>query len=95
MEQNRALLVLPDQDVLNGLYGERILELDEKLYNYDARKYNGYLLASQGEADMDYVIANTRILHFCGKRKPWNKAYVGRFGVLYKHYMQLAARCMG
>ena len=94
VEQNRALLVLPDQDVLNGLYGERILELDEKLYNYDARKYNGYLLASQGEADMDYVIANTRILHFCGKRKPWNKAYVGRFGVLYKHYMQLAARCM-
>ena len=95
VEQNRALLVLPDQDVLNGLYGERILELDEKLYNYDARKYNGYLLASQGEADMDYVIANTRILHFCGKRKPWNTAYVGRFGVLYKHYMQLAARCMG
>ena len=38
--------------------------------------------------------ANTAILHFCGKRKPWNKAYVGRFGVLYKHYMQLAARCM-
>ena len=95
VEQNRALLVLPDQDVLNGLYGERILELDEKLYNYDARRYNEYLLASQGEADMDYVIANTRILHFCGKRKPWNKAYVGRFGVLYKHYMQLTARCMG
>ena len=95
VEQNRALLVLPDQDVLNGLYGKRILELDEKRYNYDARRYNEYLLASQGEADMDDVIANTRILHFCGRRKPWNKAYVGRFGVLYKHYMQLAARCMG
>lgn len=93
VEQYRALLVLPDQDVLNGLYGERILELDELLYNYDARRYNEYLLASQGEADMDYVLANTRILHFCGKRKPWNKAYVGRFDVLYKHYMQLAARC--
>lgn len=94
VEQNRPLLVLPDQDVLNGLYGERILETDELLYNYDARRYNEYLLSSQGEADMDYVLAHTRILHFCGRRKPWNKAYVGRFGVLYKHYMQLAARCM-
>lgn len=94
VQSHRQVLVLPDQDVLNGLYGSRILELDELTYNYDARKYNEYLLASQGEADMDYVIANTRILHFCGKRKPWNKAYFGRFGVLYKHYMQLLRRCM-
>ena len=39
-------------------------------------------------------MAHTAVLHFCGKRKPWNKAYVGRFGVLYKHYMQLTARLM-
>lgn len=95
VEQNRPLLVLPDQDVLNGLYGHRIMELDEKIYNYDARRYNEYLLASQGKADMDYVIANTLLLHFCGKKKPWNKSYYGRFGALYKHYMQLCARFMG
>ncbi len=94
VEKNRQLLVLPDQDVLNGLYGERILAVDERLYNYDARKFSEYLLASQGEADTDWIIANTRILHFCGKKKPWNKGYMGRFGLLYKHYMQLTRRLL-
>ncbi len=90
VEKNGKVLVLPDQDVLNSLYGERILALDELLYNYDARKFSEYVLASQGLADTPWVMANTCILHFCGKRKPWHKGYVGRFGLLYKHYMRLA-----
>lgn len=94
VKKNHQLLVLPDQDVLNGLYGERILPLDECLYNYDARKFSEYLLASQGGHDVSWVMAHTVILHFCGKKKPWNKAYAGRFGMLYKHYMQLTARCL-
>lgn len=90
--KNRQLLVLPDQDILNGLYGSRILPLDECLWNYDARRYNEYLLASQGERDVGWVMRSTSILHFCGRRKPWNASYRGRFGALYKHYMQLTAR---
>ena len=92
VKKYRQLLVLPDQDVLNALYGERILPLDECLYNYDARFFNEYLLASQGERDAAWTMENTVILHFCGKKKPWNRAYPGRFGMLYKHYMQLTAR---
>ena len=87
------LLLLPDQDILNGLYGEYILPVDESLWNYDARKYNEYLIASSGEKDMDWVMRNTAILHFCGKRKPWHKDYHGRFSALYKHYRNLAERC--
>ncbi|MGN0760178.1 MAG: glycosyltransferase family 8 protein [Candidatus Ventricola sp.] len=90
VRENRARLVLPDQDILNGLYGERILPVDEYRWNYDARRYSQYLMASQGVMDMDWVMANTSILHFCGKRKPWKPAYSGRFAALYKHYMHLS-----
>ena len=95
VEANRARLVLPDQDILNGLYGERILPMDEYRFNYDARRYNQYLLASQGELTMDWVMEHTAILHFCGKRKPWKKDYTGRFAALYKHYMHLSALYAG
>ena len=93
VKKNRQLLFLPDQDILNGLYGERIVPVDESLWNYDARKYNEYLIASSGEKDMDWVMRNTAILHFCGKRKPWHKDYHGRFSALYKHYRNLEERC--
>lgn len=91
VQENKAFLLLPDQDILNGLYGESILPVDETRYNYDARKYQEYLLASQGEKDLDWVMQNTALLHFCGKRKPWN-AHIGRFAALYKHYAALEAR---
>jgi len=92
VKENRALLVLPDQDVLNGLYGQHILALDEQLYNYDARKYREYLLLSSGEHDKTWVMEHTAILHFCGKKKPWRSGYSGRFSMLYRHYMHLASR---
>ena len=92
VEENRSILILPDQDVLNGLYGARILPIDECLYNYDARKYREYLLASQGQKDMRWVAAHTAVVHFCGKKKPWNSRYRGRFALLYRHYMQLTRR---
>lgn len=89
VEKNAHLLVLPDQDVLNALYADSILPLDERRFNYDARHYSEYLVASQGECDMAWVTQNTRILHFCGKRKPWKKSVTGRFLALYRHYMVL------
>lgn len=90
VHENRQLLVLPDQDVLNALYGEQILPLDELRYNYNARKYREYLLTTQGKADINWVMANTCILHFCGKVKPWKKTCRSRFAALYRHYMHLA-----
>ena len=86
------ILLLPDQDVLNGLYGGQILGVDDSLWNYDARRFDRYLLLSQGERDMDWVMDHTAILHFCGKRKPWNHSYQGRFSALYKHYQRLVER---
>ena len=85
-------LLLPDQDILNAVFGSRTLELDDYLWNYDARNYSTYLLRSGGVCDMDWVMGNTGILHFCGNTKPWQAGYIHRFGILYKHYMQINRR---
>lgn len=74
-------LVLPDQDILNAVYGRRILEVDDSMWNYDARNYNNYLLRSAGVCDIDWVMKNTSILPFCGRSKPWQKGYIRRFGI--------------
>lgn len=86
IEKNRLKLILPDQDIINTLYSKQIKCLDEKLYNYDTRYYNYYRIISNNICDMDYIMRNTVILHFCGKRKPWHKGYSGKFHSLYKHY---------
>ena len=89
---HRMELVLPDQDLLNLLYSEQILELDDAIWNYDARNFNNYFLRSGGTQTTDWVMQHTAILHFCGKAKPWKPRYRHRFGILYKHYQQLADR---
>ena len=88
-------LLLPDQDLLNAMYGDRILSLDDSIWNYDARNYNNYLLRSAGEQNIAWVMSHTSILHFCGKAKPWKPNYFYRFGLLYQHYIQLARRDWG
>lgn len=82
-------LLLPDQDMLNSLFGVQVLALEDVIWNYDARDYHGYFITSGGRADVDWVMSHTAILHFCGKAKPWREGYRYRFGVLYKHYEQL------
>ena len=90
--EHSASLLLPDQDILNAMYGNQILEVDDAIWNYDARNYNSYLLRSSGKADLDWVISHTAILHFCGRAKPWKPGYPYRFGILYKHYEHLTER---
>ena len=93
--EHKKGLVLPDQDILNALYGEKILPLDDTVWNYDARNYSRYLLRSSGKADMHWIISNTAILHFCGRAKPWKPGYPYRFGILYKHYEHLTESYFG
>lgn len=85
-------LILPDQDVFNFLYGVHTKQVPDELWNYDVRNYSTYLLNSQGQYDMDWLLKNTAILHFCGKKKPWKTMYPKRFIMLYRHYMTLASR---
>ena len=90
--EHKKELLLPDQDILNALYGDKTLPLDDTLWNYDARNFSTYLLWSGGACTLDWVMQNTAVLHFCGRSKPWQAGYFRRFGVLYKHYIQLTRR---
>lgn len=89
VREHASTLLLPDQDLLNSLYGSRVLPLEDVIWNYDARDYLGYQLVSGGRVDLDWIMAHTAILHFCGRAKPWRPDYRYRFGILYKHYQQL------
>lgn len=80
-------LILPDQDLFNSLYGQYVQEIPDELYNYDTRFYRVYLLNSNQEYNLDWIFANTKILHFCGKKKPWKHSNPGIFNSLYKYFM--------
>lgn len=90
VREHSAELLLPDQDVFNCMYGACTKQVDDVIWNYDARRFSAYLLNSNGKCDMDWVMQNTVILHFCGRQKPWKSTHSSRFSALYKHYIQMA-----
>lgn len=89
------VLLLPDQDVLNALYGQDIKSVPDELYNFDTRKGQVYETISFGKWTTDWVIKHTVILHYCGRDKPWLvKKNAGRYTALYKHYFHIAQRLL-
>lgn len=92
IEKKGRLLLLPDQDVLNALYGHKTYQIPDQIYNYDARYNVLYFARSSGLWNLDWVIEHTVFLHFCGRDKPWKADYRGRYAALYKHYQQQVKR---
>lgn len=92
IEKYDHFLVLPDQDILNYLYGKYALTIPEERWNYDARMYGKYFTRSLSKHDLHWVMANTSILHFCGKPKPWDKKHDNRFTALYLSYQKRVAQ---
>lgn len=92
VEDHKLELILPDQDVFNTIYGHQTLPLDDAVWNYDARNFALYLLRSSGVYDLNWIMKNTAILHFCGKSKPWSTNVPKIFTALYAHYANLADR---
>ncbi|WP_125581956.1 glycosyltransferase family 8 protein [Levilactobacillus cerevisiae] len=92
IEQHESELILPDQDILNFLYGLEILEIPEEIWNYDTRKYLVYQTRSLNQHDIHWVMANTAILHYCGTPKPWVPGSDSKFTGLFLHYQQQVHR---
>jgi lipopolysaccharide biosynthesis glycosyltransferase len=92
IQEHGNMLLLPDQDILNYLYGKYAIEIPDEKWNYDARMYTRYLTASLGERDIHWVMENTVVLHFCGKPKPWDKKHDNRFTGLYLDYLKKTNR---
>jgi len=83
IEKHRSKLILPDQDVISGLYGPEIQLLDANRYNMTERIF---ALHPDSEAwlDLDWVRDHAVIIHYCGRNKPWKPGYVGSLGQFYK-----------
>lgn len=79
IKKRKNLLVLPDQDIISGLYGSRIYaryNMTEWLYQMHAPFETGF--------DLDWVWNNSVIIHYCGRNKSWKENYVAQLDVFYK-----------
>lgn len=94
VEHHASTLFLADQDVLNALYGDRILPLDAKVYNCDERVYRR-LQKKFGDAGAQAVVKQeTCILHYDGKYKPWKPNYKGELIRFYPHASRYSSRLL-
>ena len=82
IRERKNLLVLPDQDIISGLYGRRIYALDPFRYNMTERLFQAHAPFDM-ELDLDWVRKNSVIIHYCGRNKPWKKHYLGQLDVFY------------
>lgn len=77
-------LMLPDQDVISGLYANKILPLDPYIYNMTEKMLNqNYFIPY---IDEKWIEDNSVIIHYCGKNKPWKKNYKGKLNKYYEFY---------
>lgn len=83
IEKKRSKLCLPDQDVISGLYGDKIVKLDTYIYNMTDRLYRRDRIFGK-HRNVEWYGEHSVIFHYCGKNKPWKEDYSGVFGEYYK-----------
>lgn len=77
---HEKLLILPDQDVISGLYHDKILPIEANIYNMTERMFALALLKGM---ETDWVCRHTAIIHYCGRNKPWKPLYRGKLDIFY------------
>lgn len=83
VNKNKYKLMLPDQDILSALYGDKVLLVDALIYNLGERGYNLYNLNNKNKIDLEWIRKNSAIIHYYGRNKPWHKNYRGELNVFY------------
>ena len=83
--ENKNKLFLPDQDILQGLYGDKVKQIDNLIYNLSDRTIRMHnLKVNTFKIDEKWVEDNCCIIHYFGKNKPWKDNYKG---ILKKFYL--------
>lgn len=84
IKKNKNNLMLPDQDVISGLYANKVLPLDPYIYNMTEKLLKQkYFLPHISKR---WIKDNSVIIHYCGRNKPWNKTYKGSLNEFYNYY---------
>ena len=83
IEKRKKMLILPDQDIISSLYGNKILALDTYKYNMTE---NLYMARSHFDKDLsiEWIRNNSVIIHYCGRNKPWKNNYIGQLDIFYR-----------
>jgi len=90
---NAKKLILPDQDILSSLYGDKVKLLDTMRYNLSDRVLHQYnAIHWHHKIDIDWIRENTVIVHYCGTNKPWHQDYMGKLGVFYQELLPETCR---
>lgn len=85
VKKRGKFFVLPDQDVITALYGERVRIIDTFIYNLSDRLIymNNMNPIINDVIDLDWVRKNSVIIHYYGENKPWKENYKGILNVFY------------
>lgn len=84
IEKNEKKLLLPDQDILVSILGNKIKLVDSLKYNLGERTLNTYNINHpKNQIGLRWICRNTVIIHYFGRNKPWNKQYIGRLDCFY------------
>ena len=80
VKKHQRWLFLADQDVLNGMFGNDMIPIDECLYNLDEKTiiYNPHKVKG-----IQWIEENAVIIHYNGKYKPLKKGYRGKLAYLW------------
>ncbi len=91
IEKYKNRFILPDQDIISGLYGSRICLINAFRYNMTERLFQMHTLLEK-ELTLDWVRKNAVIIHYCGRNKPWKENYHGQLDVFYKEAAEASER---
>lgn len=89
VNKHKMDLLLPDQDIISALYGDKIKLIDSMIYNLSDRMlilYNSNILNEK--IGIEWVRENSTIIHYFGKNKPWKKNYIGILDVFYQEVLE-------
>lgn len=76
--------LLPDQDLLTVMHGERIKLVDTMRYNLGDRLLSYHNANPRNQPlDLQWVRNNVVIIHYYGKNKPWKSGYSGVLDVFF------------
>lgn len=85
VKENEKKMLLPDQDIICSLYGNKIKLIDELKYNLGERTWRLYNFNNpQKSISLKWICKNTVIIHYYGKNKPWKDEYIGKLNLFYK-----------
>lgn len=87
LKRNKNKLILPDQDIIFALYGNKIKTVESLKYNLGDREIKVHNLYNEEKINLNWVKKNTVIIHYYGRNKPWNKNYNGILNYFYNEIL--------